>query len=117
IADLVPLTGENRILTKIGLEYLNETKRPGIVALKNAAQINGAIGCYEVGFQLAPRLNAAGRLENAEEALQLLLSRTLAEAEPIAQSLDARNRERQDIERSISTEVIGAVRAKFNSES
>ena len=116
IADLVPLIGENRILTKIGLEYLNQSKRPGIVALKNAAQIHSEIGCYEVGFQLAPRLNAAGRLENAEEALRLLLSRTLAEAEPIAQSLDARNRERQGIERSISTEAIGAVRASFNSE-
>lgn len=116
IADLVPLTGENRILTKIGLEYLNESKRPGIVALRSVAQINNDIGCYEVGFQLAPRLNAAGRLENAEEALRLLLSRDVAEAEPIAQSLDSRNRERQEIERSISTEVIGAVRARFNSE-
>ena len=116
IADLVPLTGENRILTKIGLEYLNQSKRPGVVALRNVAQTNGTVGCYEVGFQLAPRLNAAGRLENAEEALQLLLSQNSAEAEPIAQSLDSRNRERQEIERGISTEVIGAVRARFNPE-
>ncbi len=116
IADLVPLTGENRILTKIGLEYLNQTKRPGIIALRNAAQIGNEIGCYEVGFQLAPRLNAAGRLENAEEALQLLLARTLSEAEPIAQSLDSRNRERQEIERNISAEAVGAVRARFNPE-
>lgn len=116
IADLVPLTGENRILTKIGLEYLNESKRAGIVALKSVAQINSDIGCYEVGFQLAPRLNAAGRLENAEGALQLLLSQDAAEARAIAESLDSRNRERQEIERSISAEVIGAIRAKFNSE-
>ncbi len=116
IADLVPLTGENRILTKIGLEYLNKSERPGIVALRNVAQIGDAIGCYEVGFQLAPRLNAAGRLENAEEALQLLLAPDLASAEPIAKSLDSRNRERQTIEKSISTEVIGALRARFDSE-
>ncbi|MEO5803289.1 MAG: single-stranded-DNA-specific exonuclease RecJ, partial [Verrucomicrobiota bacterium] len=116
IADLVPLTGENRILTKIGLEYLNESKRHGVMALRNVAQANGILGCYEVGFQLAPRLNAAGRLENAEEALRLLLSRNLEEAESIAQSLDGRNRERQAIERNISAEVIGAVRARFNSE-
>ncbi len=116
IADLVPLTGENRILTKIGLEFLNESKRPGIVALRSVAQADQKLGCYEVGFQLAPRLNAAGRLENAEEALRLLLSHEQTEAEPIAKSLDTRNRERQEIERNISAEVIGAVRARFNSE-
>ncbi len=116
IADLVPLTGENRILTKIGLEYLNQSKRPGIVALRNVSQTTSTIGCYEVGFQLAPRLNAAGRLENAEEALRLLLSTDPAQAESIAESLDSRNRERQEIERGISTEVIGAVRARFDSE-
>ncbi|MEO7678482.1 MAG: DHHA1 domain-containing protein, partial [Verrucomicrobiota bacterium] len=116
IADLVPLTGENRILTKIGLEYLNTSKRPGIVALRDVAQAHGILGCYEVGFQLAPRLNAAGRLENAEEALRLLLSRDPKEAQAIAESLDARNRQRQEIERNISAEVIGAVRARFNPE-
>ncbi len=116
IADLVPLTGENRILTKIGLEYLNESKRPGIVALRDVAQANGILGCYEVGFQLAPRLNAAGRLENAEEALRLLLSRDPKEAEAIARSLDTRNRERQEIERNISSDAIGAIRARFNPE-
>lgn len=116
IADLVPLTGENRILTRIGLEYLNASTRPGIVALRKVAQSNSILGCYEVGFQLAPRLNAAGRLENAEEALRLLLSRDPQEADAIAQSLDIRNRERQEIERNISTEVIGAIRARFNPE-
>ncbi|MEO6034096.1 MAG: DHH family phosphoesterase, partial [Verrucomicrobiota bacterium] len=116
IADLVPLTGENRILTKIGLEYLNTSKRLGIVALRDVAQAQGILGCYEVGFQLAPRLNAAGRLENAEEALRLLLSRDSKEAQAIAESLDARNRQRQEIERNISVEVIGAVRARFNPE-
>ncbi len=72
------------------------------------------MGTYDVGFQLAPRLNAAGRLETAEESLRLLLAPTLAEAMPLAQNLDARNRERQKIERGIVEEVTGAVRAKFN---
>jgi single-stranded-DNA-specific exonuclease len=116
IADLVPLVGENRILTKIGLEFLNVSKRPGILALREVAQISGEIGCYEVGFQLAPRLNAAGRLENAEEALRLLLARDVKEAKPLAESLDHRNCERQEIERGISAEVIGAIRARFNFE-
>ena len=114
IADLVPLSGENRILVTAGLERLNNTRRPGLLALKSAAGIEGDIGTYEVGFQLGPRLNAAGRLENAAEALQLLLAPTLTAAEPIAHALDARNRERQAIERSITDEVIGAVRSRFD---
>jgi single-stranded-DNA-specific exonuclease len=116
IADLVPLTGENRILVSAGLRQLNETKRAGILALKSVAQINGAIGAYEVGFQLAPRLNAAGRLETAEESLHLLLAQNLEEAMPIAQNLDLRNRERQKIEKSIVEEVIGVVRSKFDAQ-
>ena len=116
IADLVPLTGENRILVSAGIERLSTTQRPGLVALKKVAGIEGEVGGYEVGFQLAPRLNAAGRLETAEESLRLLLARDLPEAEPIAQALDSRNRERQKIERSISDEAIGAIRARFNPE-
>ncbi len=114
IADLVPLIGENRILVCAGLPRLTTTTRPGLVALKEVAGVEGEVGGYEVGFQLAPRLNAAGRLENAEEALQLLLARDLATAQPIAESLDSRNIERQTIERSISDAAIGAIRARFD---
>ncbi len=114
IADLVPLTGENRILASAGLQRLNLTRRPGLLALKQVAQCPPTLGAYEVGFQLAPRLNAAGRLETAAASLQLLLARDMAEALPLAQSLDARNRERQKIERGIVEEVVGMVQAKFN---
>jgi single-stranded-DNA-specific exonuclease len=114
IADLVPLVGENRILVSAGLERLSATQRPGLVALKQVAQCPPTLGTYEVGFQLGPRLNAAGRLETAEEALHLLLAQDAAKALPIAQNLDMRNRERQKIERGIAEEVTGAVRAKFN---
>ena len=114
IADIVPLVGENRILVSVGLEWLSTTRRPGLIALRNVAGITGKIAGYEVGFQLGPRLNAAGRLETAEEALNLLLARTLAEAEPLAHSLDARNRERQQIERSITEQATGAVRSRFD---
>jgi len=114
IADLVPLTGENRILVTAGLERLSTTQRPGIVALKQVAQSPDKLGTVEVGFQLAPRLNAAGRLETAEESLHLLLAESLEEALPLAQNLDARNRERQKIERGITDEVAGVVRSKFN---
>ena len=114
IADIVPLIGENRILVSAGLERLNQTQRPGLVALKKVAQSPEKLGAYEVGFQLAPRLNAAGRLESAEDALHLLLAKNLEEATPLAQNLDSRNRERQKIERGIVEEVTGVVRSKFN---
>ncbi len=116
IADLVPLTGENRILVTAGLQRLNTTQRPGLVALKRVAQSPAPVGVHEVGFQLGPRLNAAGRLETATAALNLLLARDPIAAEPLARELDGRNRERQQIERSIAEEVIGAVRARFNAD-
>ena len=116
IADLVPLTGENRILVTAGLERLNTTQRPGIMALKEVAQSPDKLGTHDVGFQLAPRLNASGRLETAAASLHLLLAETLAEALPLAQNLDAQNRERQTIERRITEAVVGAVRSKFDAQ-
>ncbi len=116
IADLVPLAGENRILVTAGLEKLNTTRRPGIVALKEVAQSPAKLGTHDVAFQLAPRLNASGRLETAEASLQLLLADDVARALPLAQDLDARNRERQKIERGITDQVAGVVRSKFDAE-
>jgi single-stranded-DNA-specific exonuclease len=116
IADIVPLSGENRILVSAGLERLNCTKRPGLRALMEVAQSPEKLTAHDVGYQIAPRLNAAGRLETAEEALFLLLAPDVEEAMPIAQNLDARNRERQNIERGIAEEVIGAVKARFKPE-
>lgn len=116
IADIVPVTGENRILVNAGLKRLNTTERAGLQALREVAQITGPIAGYEVGFLLGPRLNAAGRLENALEALELLRAKTLEEALPLAHRLDAQNRERQAIERGIANEVVGSLRARFNPE-
>jgi len=116
IADLVPLTGENRILVTAGLERLNTTRRAGIVALKQVAQSPPVLGTYDVGFQLAPRLNAAGRLETAEASLQLLLADNMNAALRLAQNLDLQNRERQKIEKAIVEEVLGVVRSKFNAQ-
>jgi single-stranded-DNA-specific exonuclease len=74
------------------------------------------VGVHEVGFQLAPRLNAAGRLETAEDALKLLLAANMKEATARAERLDAQNRERQTIERTIADEAIGHVQARFKPE-
>jgi len=114
IADLVPLTGENRILVTAGLERLNATPRPGLAALKTVASTPGAAGSYEVAFQLAPRLNAAGRMEDAQDALRLLLTRDTDEAGTIARRLDERNRRRQDIERAICDDVTALLRPRFD---
>ncbi len=116
IADLVPLTGENRIFVTAGLSRLSTTQRPGLVALKKVAGTAEQVSAVDVGFQLGPRLNASGRMETAEESLRLLLAETLAAAQPLAEKLDARNRERQKIERGIADEVAGLVRSKFNPE-
>jgi single-stranded-DNA-specific exonuclease len=116
IADVVPLTGENRILVRCGLPCLDEAARPGVRALQCVAQSPRPVGVYEVGYQLAPRLNAAGRLETATTALDLLLAREPAAAESLAQLLDRQNRERQRVERAIADDVIRAVRARFNPE-
>lgn len=114
IADLVPLRSENRILVRSGLERLNQTQRPGLQALCEVAQITSVIGGYEVGFLLSPRLNAAGRLEDACEALDLLLADDYATATRLAQSLDARNRQRQQIEKGMADQVIASLDARFD---
>lgn len=114
IADLVPLRGENRILVRAGLERLNQTQRPGLQALCEIAQITSSIGGYEVAFLLSPRLNAAGRLEDACEALDLLLAEDYATATRLARSLDERNRQRQQIEKGMADQVIGALDARFD---
>jgi single-stranded-DNA-specific exonuclease len=116
IADLVPLVGENRVLVAACLERLNATRRAGLLALKKVAGSPAVVGVYEVGFQLAPRLNAAGRLEDARGALQLLLTHDSAEAESLAGQLDENNRRRREIERTITEEMVRLVRARFDAQ-
>ena len=116
VADLVPLQGENRILVSAGLKWLDQTTRPGLIALKNVAAIKEACGVYEIGFQLGPRLNAAGRLEHAAAALDLVRATDAQKAKESAVALDERNRERQDVEKKIALECVAAVRAWFKPE-
>jgi single-stranded-DNA-specific exonuclease len=114
IADIVPLRGENRILVSAGLQRLDQTTRPGLVALKEIARVGSPVKPHDVGYLLGPRLNAAGRLENAAEALELLIATDLDAARPLAASLDSRNRERQQIERNLSADVIGRLKEQFD---
>lgn len=98
ISDLIPLLGVNRSLVKYGLEELNKTKRQGLNALfREAAVKKGAVGTYVVGFMIAPRLNAMGRLEHAIDSLRLLCTTSEKRASSLARKLARTNRERQQV--------------------
>ena len=103
IADIVDLTGENRILVKNGLLLLNEARRPGIRALKEVSGLEPTanLGSGDVGFVLAPRLNAAGRIGQPELALDLLLTEDIQTARDLARQLDKLNTDRKKIENEI----------------
>lgn len=102
VADVMPLVGENRYLVRMGLKKLESAPRPGIAAMLRESGIDGhKITAATVGYALAPRLNAAGRLGCAETAAKLLLSNDEHEASALAAELCALNRERQSIELKI----------------
>ena len=105
IADLVPLRGINRILTRYGLSLLERSSRPGIVALKNVAAVK-EVTSGTVGYQLAPRLNAVGRLEDAAQGVALLLEQDHHVARQTASILDQLNQERRALEKQTFLEAV-----------
>ena len=106
IADVVPLTGPNRVLVWHGLRELARAARPGVLALKSVAQLSGEVTAGDVGFKLGPRINAAGRLDDASVGVRLLLSEDLREARLLAEQLDKANAERQELQARIAGEAI-----------
>ena len=109
VADVVPLRGANRWLVREGLVELNRTPLVGLRALAKRGGVRvGGIEAYHIGFVLGPRLNAAGRLADAEDALRVLLTEDEAEATALADSLELRNEERQRLTR----EVVAAARER-----
>ena len=110
IADVVPLAGENRGLALAGLRALARTQKPGLRELMKVARIDpAAVDAGAVGFRLAPRLNAAGRLGHPEAALELLLTEDAGEAKRLAYRLDELNRERQAVEQRILREAVDEI--------
>ncbi len=102
IADIVPLVGENRKIVRLGLARMKDTESVGLRALMEVAGVEAEkLGAEQVGFQLAPRLNAAGRMERATLGARLLLTQDAAEAQELAGHLDALNRQRQAVEQDI----------------
>jgi single-stranded-DNA-specific exonuclease len=107
IADVVPLVGENRVIARFGLDGLRRPAHAGLEALLRVSDIaHRAVTATDVGFRLAPRLNAAGRLEDAKEAVELFTTRDASRAQEIAERLDRLNRERQRVEDDILGEIL-----------
>ena len=114
IADIVPLTGENRLISYFGLQELSNTERTGLVALKKAAGLeNQAVGVTEVIYRLAPRINAAGRLKEAHLAFQLLITQDEEEAKTLAEELNRLNAERQHLEDRILREALEEIQKRL----
>jgi len=113
IADVVPLVGENRILAYFGLGGLKQSKLHGLQALIESAGLSGQkLDSYHVGFLLAPRLNACGRMGHARLAVQMLTDADRAKSLEIAQYLETQNRQRQQIERKILEEALGQIQSR-----
>ena len=112
IADVVPLVDENRALASAGLRALACTRRPGLQALMRSAQVDpAAVDAASVGFRLAPRINAAGRLHRPDIALELILTGDADEARLLALELEGLNRDRQAVEERILREAAALVEA------
>ncbi len=110
IADVMPLTGENRILVRHGLAQLTDSEWAGIKALKAVARLDrGRVSATDVAFFIAPRLNAAGRMGEAREALELLLTDDPAEAYRLADRLERLNAERREAEQAVTVEATTAL--------
>jgi single-stranded-DNA-specific exonuclease len=114
IADMVPLKGVNRTLIRRGLWELRGSTRPGVVALKQVANIApGEVTAGQVGFQLGPRINAAGRVDYGIKVVELLTTKSPEVALRIAQELDAHNRERRAIEADVLAQVLSQAEGRF----
>lgn len=114
VADIVPLERENRSLVQHGSRVIAQSRRPGVRKLMEVAGVRSPVCAEDIGFRLGPRLNAAGRLSTAENALKLLLTHDEAEASELAALLDVQNRERQQVEKEIFAAANEKVAHEFD---
>src|SRR5207237_8608985 len=106
IADVMPLREENRVIVHYGLQELTQTRKPGMRALRQVTgRAEKPAGVGEVGFQLAPRLNASGRLGSATHSVELLTARDALEAGRLAQLLDVVNQQRRALQQAMEEDV------------
>ena len=115
VADWVPLLGENRILVKAGIHRLSGTSKPGLKALLSKVNLTGRrVTTEDIGFLLAPRLNAMGRMGSARGSLQLLITEDSSQVEAIVQKMDRENKTRAALQREALTRAIAKVEREVN---
>ncbi len=114
ISDIVPMIGENRLMVRHGLKHLPNTLNPGLRALQDVTGMNGTATSMDVGFRIGPRLNAAGRMDAPEDALNTLTTDCRRLAAELAQKLDAYNKERQSHEGLIRREAVEMLASDFD---
>ena len=108
-SDMVPITGENRVLTHFGLRKLNHSPGPGLKSLRNLAGIRRAMTVSDVVFGIAPRINAAGRIDHAKDAVKLLLSEDEKEADHWAGQVNEKNITRRSVDANITEEALAMI--------
>lgn len=109
-SDIVPITGENRVLAHWGLKQLNARPRAGLKALIKIAGLTKNLDIMNVVFGLGPRINAAGRIKHAKEAVRLLLADTDEEADDFAMAINQHNQSRQTVDKSITEQALAMIR-------
>lgn len=109
-SDIVPITGENRILAYYGLQKLNTAPRTSLKALKSVAGVQGEMSIESVVFTIGPRINAAGRIRHARAAVELLLSEDQEDALALAYEIQAHNTERKGLDSRITDEAVALIR-------
>lgn len=112
VADCAPLTDVNRIFVKEGMKRMENPKRTGLLALKEASSITGAVNTFDLGFKLGPRINASGRLSTAGKAVELFISDDIGSARDIAKALSRENSERQNIEGEILDDAVRQIESE-----
>lgn len=108
-SDIVPITGENRVMTHYGIKKLNTDPRPGLQALITLAGIKGAVDVSSIVFGISPRINAAGRIDHAKYAVKLLLTKNKGEAETLAIPINKNNIHRKHVDTTITTEALAMI--------
>lgn len=117
VADIVPLRGENRIITRLAFETIPHSWNPGLKALLKVADLEGKkMTAGRIGFGIGPRLNAAGRIKHAKEAVELFISRDPKFCLKVAEELDQTNKDRQNLEREIYEQAVNIVESTMNPE-
>ena len=118
-SDIVPLEGENRVLMEAGLEAIQTSDRPGLVALADAAdlRLNTVTSTGTIVFTIGPRINAAGRMDHAHRAVELLLASDVESARPLAEHLETLNQQRKDVDRQILQEAVAQAERQITARS